>query len=82
VTKQVQTSEKEITTLKTENAGVRTDLNLMIKAKDDYKELYTKTATDLEKERENKPSRLVWYSLGALSAMILSGVIAVLAAKR
>jgi hypothetical protein len=75
-----QLADKEISTLKETRENLKSDLTLVTTAKDEYKELYVTTNNELIKEREDKPSRFTWFSLGGLTALIL-GVIAAIAVK-
>ena len=70
--------DKEIGLLKKETESLKVDLNVVMKAKDDYKELYVKADEARLKELENKPSRMTWFGLGAATSAVITTVLVLL----
>ena len=58
-------------TLKEKTEALNLDITTLTKAKDNYKELYTKADDARLKAIEDKPSRATWFGWGALTAEVL-----------
>ena len=58
-------------TLKEKTEALNLDITTLTKAKDNYKELYTKADDARLKAIEDKPSRATWFGWGALTAVVL-----------
>jgi uncharacterized protein (UPF0305 family) len=76
----ITVSDKEIALLKQKTDLQKTDIDLLIKAKDDYKDLYTKENIARLKAEEEKPSRTLWFTGGVLTAVVI-GVLGILVTK-
>lgn len=79
-TKDRALADKEIEQLKLKSTSLKEDLEIVIKAKDDYKNLYVKTDEARLKCEDEKPSRMTWFGTGFVAAAI-TGLIVIFAAK-
>jgi peptidoglycan hydrolase CwlO-like protein len=64
-------ADKEIESLKAKESLMLKDIDILTKAKDDYKALYTKADAERLKATEDKPSRAAWFGWGVLTAVVL-----------
>jgi hypothetical protein len=71
----------EVGLLKEKSQALTLDVTVVTKAKDDYKELYTKADDARLKAVENAPSRATWFGWGALTAVVL-GTLAAFAIRK
>ena len=69
--------DKEIDTLKAKADSLNLNLTTAMKAEADYKDLYVKTDQARLKAEADKPSRTLWFTIGATTAAILVAVLAV-----
>lgn len=59
--------------------GLEQDKKILKGISEDYKEKYIQSTENWIKEKENKPSRMVWFGLGALATSILITGLTILA---
>ena len=77
ICEKVRTNQEEQLGLKDQYIeGLQKDKIILSGVMEDYKKQYLNTFTDLQKEKESRPSRLTWFLTGFLTGIIAAGVIA------
>lgn len=82
IDKDRQLANTEVEKLKFKSTSLQEDLQIVIKAKDDYKNLYVKADDARLKAEENSPSRMTWFGVGFVSAAITGIIVLLLGGRR
>lgn len=79
--KEVDNLKEQKRVLNMKISGYEKDITALEKTEKDYKDKYAETAKKLEASENDKPSRLTWFGVGFISALIL-GMLSVYAIKK